>query len=541
MTGNRFINPVLRGFYPDPSICRVGDDYYLAHSSFEFFPGIPIHHSRDLVNWELIGYALHREEQLEVIKLHDVQKQGGIYAPTLRYHEGTFYLITTNVYGPPDPNVPSPPVNFILTTQDIRGEWSMPHVIDGARGIDPHIHFEEDGTVWYAGTHNSENPEYLGKGEIYLQQLDPETWQFIGERYELWRGSCNGAWVEGPHIYKENGLYYLLTAEGGTGFNHAVMIAASENLTGPYRPNPQNPILTSRHLSHDYWVHSVGHADLVELPDGRWYMFALGVRGEEKRGSNMGRESFLVPVQWENEKADWVQLETLWPVCAPETGRVERLTPMPFPGTRQHYNDAFFDTFDSDQLHLEWNYRRKPLPDVLSLTDNPGHLRLYTHPTSLGNRKQCAWIGMRQKESDFTVLTKMLFTPTQEGEEAGLSLFQQDDSYLNFTVTQQGGQAALQLRIAVPETEPEILHQQVLEDYDGAIIVRVVSQQSRYHFSISLDEGKTYDIITETPADSILSTGFTGAYFALYTSSNGAATNAYADFDWFSYQGHVRL
>ncbi|KAA3628733.1 MAG: glycoside hydrolase family 43 protein, partial [Bacteroidetes bacterium] len=221
---NFFLNPIIPGGYPDPSICRVGDEFYIVNSTFEYFPGLPIHKSVDLVNWKLVGYGLHRPEQCqEAVNLVDVQSDGGIHAPTIRYHEGTFYIITTNVYYHEDTQT-TDFVNFIITAEDIEGPWSEPHVLEGAPGIDPDIFFDDDGKVWYIGPHSPENPNFQGEGEIWLQEIDLDNWALTGERNFLWRGACGGVWVEGPHIYKRDGRYYLMVAEGGTSFNHAVMI-----------------------------------------------------------------------------------------------------------------------------------------------------------------------------------------------------------------------------------------------------------------------------------------------------------------------------
>ena len=328
-----FINPIIPGGHPDPSICKVGDTFYIVNSSFEYFPGLPIHKSKDLLNWGLIGYGLHREEQCSnEVNLVDVQSDGGIHAPTIRYNNGTFYIITTNVYYNEDSKT-TDFVNFIITAKNPEGPWSDPHVLEGAPGIDPDIFFNDDGKVWYVGTHSPENPSFEGEGEIWLQEIDIKNWKLIGERHYLWRGACGGVWVEGPHMYKRDNRYYLMVAEGGTSFNHAVMIAVSDSITGPFISNERNPILTTRHLSYDNWVHSTGHADLIELNDGRWYMVALGIRGDEDRGSNMGRETHLIPVQWEREPFWWKEKKYEWPVVAPETGKVERLNPVPFEGT----------------------------------------------------------------------------------------------------------------------------------------------------------------------------------------------------------------
>lgn len=536
-----FTNPILPGGYPDPSICRVGDDYYLANSSFEYFPGLPLHHSRDLVNWELVGYGLHRESQCTgAVNLIDVQTMGGIHAPTLRFHAGTFYLITTNVYAPQDETRPTQFVNFVLTAHNIEGPWSDPHVLPSAPGIDPDIFFDDDGGVWYTGTHTPDDPNFEGEGEIWLQALDLENWRLTGKRQSLWRGACGGAWVEGPHLYKWNGRYYLLVAEGGTSFNHAVMIAVSDQITGPYHSNPRNPILTSRHLSYDHWVNSTGHADMVKLPDGRWAMVVLGIRGDEARRSNMGRETHLVPVTWEREPFAWKDVRYTWPVCAPSTGRVERHPPLPLPNTRQYRNDAFCDTFDTPTLHPEWNFRRVPLPETYSLEAQDGHLRLFAKPEVIEARGRYSFMGIRQKESDFTYTVKMRFLPKDEGLEAGITLLQQDDNHLKYTLLRRNNRYTVQVVLKEQNKAPRLIRRAALDDYAGEILLRVVSKNRRYHYTYALHGGESYHPLAETKATHLLSRGYTGAYLGLYASSNGEPTKAYADFDWVRYQGYPR-
>ncbi len=281
-----FSNPIVPGFAPDPSIVRVEDDFYLINSSFEYFPGIPIYHSQDLVSWELIGYALNDPRQID---LAHIKSSDGIHASTIRYHDGRFYIITTN-------NVDGNMVNFIVTAADPRGPWSAPQVLEGAPGIDPSLFFDDDGRAWYVGNRIPPDPEFPGQAEIWLQQVDIDAMALIGERHYLWRGCCGGVWAEGPHIYKKDGYYYLLISEGGTAHEHALAVAISKEITGPYRNNPRNPVLTHRQLSYNHPITGVGHADLVELEDGRWYAVALGWRLVDGMHGILGRETFLLPV-----------------------------------------------------------------------------------------------------------------------------------------------------------------------------------------------------------------------------------------------------
>lgn len=536
-----FTNPILRGGHPDPSIVRVGESYYLVNSSFEYFPGLPVHHSRDLVNWRLVGHGLERAEWYEgAVNLKDVQSNGGIHAPSIRWRDGLFHIITTNVYQPLDAGQPTQFVNFIVTADDPAGPWSPPHIIKGAPGIDPDLFFDDDGKVWYLGTQVPEQPDFPGQGEIWLQELNPADWQLRGERHLLWRGACGGTWAEGPHLYKQDGRYYLLIAEGGTGLNHAVMVAVSENIQGPYLSNARNPILTSRHLSYDHWVHSTGHADLVELPDGRWYMVVLGVRSDEAGHSNMGRETHLVPVVWEREPFEWKEVKHLWPVVAPETGRVQRRERLPFPNAPQQRRNVFRDDFDGGTLNLHWNFRRTPLPGMVSLTARPGFLRLFSQPSPIAERGRASLLGIRQRESDFEYSAKMLYRPRREGVEAGLNLFQKDDHHLSFTLSKRNSRQMLTLTLAEPGQPPKTVERQALRDYAGEIVLRVASQAGRYRFAYSLDDGERFQAFAETDARRLLSRGYTGAYLGLYSTSNGQQAEDHADFDWVRHRGDER-
>lgn len=537
---NSFVNPIIPGGHPDPSICRVGDTFYIVNSTFEYFPGLPIHKSKDLVNWELIGYGLHREEQCTgKVNLVDVQSDGGIHAPTIRHNNGTFYIITTNVYYHEDTKT-TDFVNFIITAKNPEGPWSEPHVLEGAPGIDPDIFFDDDGKVWYVGTHSPENPNFAGEGEIWLQEIDIKNWKLIGKRSFLWRGACGGVWVEGPHMYKRNGWYYLMVAEGGTSYNHAVMIAASKSIKGPFVSNERNPIFTTRHLSYDNWVHSTGHADLIELNDGRWYMVALGIRGDENRGSNMGRETHLLPVQWEKEPFEWKKIKYEWPVIAPQTGKVERFNPLPFTKTTQQRNTNFFDSFDTDKLNLAWNFRRVPLKNIYSLNANKGNLRLYTHPNIIQERGRASLMGFRQTESDFEYRAKMTFNPKSNLSEAGISLFQKDNNYFTFTILKGNKKSFLQLKLAELGMKSKIIEQKELSEYNKELTFKVKSENHQYFFYYSLN-GVDFTLFAETKASHILSRKYTGAYLGIYATSNGEKSKDYADFDWVNYKAFERF
>ncbi|CAK9067971.1 4-beta-D-xylan xylohydrolase) (Xylan 1 [Durusdinium trenchii] len=526
-----FVNPIIPGGFPDPSICRVGETWYICNSSFEYFPGLPIHESKDLVNWSWVGHGLHRKEQVSgAVNLVDVKSDDGIQAPSIRYHDGTFYIITTCVYRPPDSDE-GKCTNFIVTASDPRGPWSDPHVIEDAPGIDPDIFFDDDGKVWYVGTAAPAKPNFPGEGEIYCHELDLKNWKFTGERHYLWRGAVHGGvFVEGPHMYKHEGSYYLMAAEGGTGVNHSVVIAISEKVTGPFYPNDRNPILTSRHLSYDNWVHSTGHGDLFHLPDGRSYMVCLGIRAEEgepgMKRSNMGRETYLLPVTWEREPMEWHSLgpsgKRLWPVCSPETGKVERTLPLPlgllvFAGSE--------DSFEKAALDPEWLFRRVPKDGMYNL-NGPG-LRLKASPEVLAERTSCSFMGVRQRQTEFEFSAKMSFEGST-GVAAGVAIVQKDDNYLTFMV--ESGK----LLVALKEKEKDERNIATIDlpSYSGSIVFKIRSADHKYNCAYSLDDGSTYTSCAEMAASHLLSLGYTGSCLGPYCTSRGQVTESFATFAW---------
>ena len=523
-----FSNPVISGFAPDPSITRVGSDFYLANSSFEYFPGIPIYHSNDLVNWELISYALHDPGQVD---LGSVASSGGVHAPTIRYHDGTFYVIVTNI-------VDGRPINFIVTAIDPRGPWSQAFVLEDAPGIDPSLFFDDDGRVWYTGNWVPPDPEFPGQAEIWLQELDLDRMRLIGKKHYLWRGCCQGTWAEGPHLYKKDGYYYLLISEGGTSYEHALSIAISKSVTGPYQNNPRNPILTHRQLSYDHPITGVGHADLLELQDGRWYAVALGWRLIDGAHGILGRETFLVPVIWETERHVWKEEKLSFPVISPESGRIELHHSLPFPGTVQRKDEGYANDFSGGELGLEWNFRRTPSRAFHSLGDNPGSLRLFLQPTSIEENAQYSFVGIRQRHLQFEATTRMSFAPAKAGEEAGLVVMQNDRSAFVMTLTQ--GESGSELRLYhAPRHDGSYLARQSVAG-DGGYL-KVTGDYLSYSFSYSPD-GEEWTALWDDADGRRLSPAviggfnYTGVYIGLYASSNGQPTDNHADFDWFRYR-----
>lgn len=396
-------NPILPGFYPDPSICAVGDDFYLVNSSFAYFPGIPIMHSKDLAHWEQIGNACDRESQLP---LGDTGHSRGLFAPTIRYHEGTFYIICTNVsYGG----------NFIITAQNPTGPWSEPHYIEGADGIDPSLFFDEDGTCYYIGTHpNPAGCQYDGDWYIWIQELDIENMKLVGEVHNVWNGAMrNIIWPEGPHLYKIGEYYYIMHAEGGTGPDHAVTVCRSKNVYGPYENNFCNPILTHRHLGRKYPIRYVGHADLVKTINDEWYMVMLAVRPLEGY-TTMGRETFLARVEWEND----------WPVVNPGVGRLTDTVEINLPKWTAYTaesNEYVFSTMG--QLPPEFMVLRNADKSHYSLEKGKGLLMLFdTH--TLKEQASPSYLALRQKHHHFIAKALLDVSNLSEDKRAGIAYVQ---------------------------------------------------------------------------------------------------------------------
>jgi xylan 1,4-beta-xylosidase len=525
-----FRNPILPGFHPDPSICRVGEDYYLVNSTFEYFPGLPVYHSRDLVHWRCLGHVLDRLSQLS---LDGVYASGGLYAPTIRHNRGTFYVINTLVGGT------SKSGNFIVTAKDPAGPWSEPFRLENAPGIDPSLFFDDDGRVWYVGNRMAADGRYDGHTQIWLQELDLGAMRLIGEPGVLWEGAARDAtWAEGPHLYKVDGQYYLMIAEGGTGHDHAVTIARSVKVTGPYEGNRRNPILTHRHLGLDWPIVGTGHADLVETQSGEWWMVLLAMRPYGGYFYNLGRETFLVPVRWEDG----------WPVVAAGNGRVESVGRAPDLPEHRWPSSPACDHFETRTLAPEWNFLRTPRDDFWSLSARPGHLRLRLRPERLTDLANPSFVGRRQQHMRFAARAALEFTPRHAGECAGLVLLQNNEAHFRFVIA---GGAATTVRLVKRSAPEPVMRPLPISAGTDVILAELPIESRRFYFKVEAD-GQAYSFYIATEPEAwqpvaegvdgrILSTpwagGFVGTYIGMYASSNGQPSTNTADFDWFEYIG----
>jgi alpha-N-arabinofuranosidase len=491
-------NPVIAGFNSDPSICRVGDDYYMVSSTFEYFPGVPVYHSKDLVNWQLIGHCISRPDQLP--------NELNIFATTIRHHNGVFYMITTNtgIEG-----------NFYVTATDPAGPWSDPVFIK-VKAIDPDLFFDDDGKV------------YVTSSTFELFEIDLKTGNLLSEGRKVWNGT-GGRYPEGPHIYKKDGFYYLMAAEGGTEEAHTQTIARSKYIWGPYSDNPANPILSHVNApGQGSPIQGVGHADITQAHDGSWWMIFHGYRpviGYPVHHT-IGRETFLAPVSWPTNG---------WPVVNGNGTvtldmRVPTLPLKPFEAKPSRSD------FKDQELDLEWNYLRYPVSSNYSTTARKGYLRLKGSAQTIEDRKSPTFIGRRVRDLNFAASTELEFNPSRENEEAGLTLIN-NGAHFDLLIKQENGRRVLVSRLrfggVVHDSKPVILKPgpvKLAVQGEKASLTFMYAQGNETLKPVQQVDGRF--ISTETIG------GFSGLYLGLYATGNGKASTAVADYDWFEYIGN---
>jgi xylan 1,4-beta-xylosidase len=498
-----FKNPILAGFHPDPSICRVGRDFYLVTSSFEYFPGVPIFHSRDLVNWRQLGHVLTRKSQLD---LTGVESSRGIYAPTLRHHRGRFYMVTTTMGGGG---------NFFVTARRPEGPWSDARWLDEG-WMDPSFTFSR-GRAYYLRDGKGRDPSHP---EVYQAEIELPRGRLKGKLRSIWAGT-GGIWPEGAHVYERGGAYYLFAAEGGTSYDHAEMAARGPTPFGPFEPSPTNPILTHR-SRRGHAIQATGHADLVELDDGSSWVVFLGVRPLRPKRHHLGRETFLARVHWDDD--GWPSVGKHGTVELRE--RAPALRPQPFPAASKR------DDFDAPKLAPAWMFVRNPEPKAWSLRARPGFLRLRGTPTTLAEIGSPAFVGRVQPEFSARVRARLEFEPSG-ADEAGLVVRANED--FHYALAVRAGRVAVLVR-CLRGVRTEVA---TLPLGDGPVTLEIVATRSSYAFFAGtrakrrrLGSLPTVDLAAES-IDPSGGRYFTGVVLGMYATGNGRAASAPADFDWF--------
>ncbi|MBS0421074.1 MAG: glycoside hydrolase family 43 protein [Proteobacteria bacterium] len=518
-------NPVLAGFYPDPSVTRVGDTFYLVNSTFTFFPGIPVFASRDLVHWRQIGNVIDRPRELD-FDGKDVSR--GIFAPTIRHHNGLFYVITTAV---------DSGGNQLYVARNPAGPWSDPIPLAGLEGgIDPSLFFDEDGKAYVLNNGLPQGgSKYEGHRAIWIQQLDLGARKLVGPRKMLINGGVNLAkkpiWIEGPHVYKHDGWYLLMCAEGGTSTQHSEVVLRARSPWGPFKPFKGNPILTQRDLPPDRLnpITNAGHADLVEGPDGTWWAVFLASRPYDGVHYNTGRETFLLPVTWHDG----------WPIILP-AGK-----PIPYVVTAPKFGDAnsnasggptnasgapasatytpttgnftLYDDFKSPVLNQQWLYVRTPETNWADLTQRPGWLSIHALRAGLDSLQNMSFLARRQQHLSYDASTEIEAPASPGNVSVGLAAFQNQD-YWYFLglrrVSAERVQVFLEKR-AGKQTETI-----ATTDMTGDLIELRISARAR-DYSFYFNAGATgWKPLKEHADGSILSTdvagGFVGAMVGPY-------------------------
>lgn len=511
----QYLNPIIAGFAPDPSICRKGDTYYMVNSSFTFFPGVPIYTSKNLTEWQHLGYVLDRESQ---VPLAGQNVSGGIFAPAISYNEKnkTFYMITTNVGAG----------NFYVKTQDPAKGWSEPVYLSGVGGIDPSFFFDKDGRGYIVNNDApSGQPRYEGERSIWIHRFDVKGDSLVGEAKEILRGGThvqeNPIWIEGPHLFRVGKWYYLMCAEGGTCDQHSEVILRAKNPMGPWEEYTEgNPILTQRtglDPKRPDIVTSAGHADIVQTPKGDWYAVFLACRPYEGDFYNTGRDTYMLPVTWKDG----------WPVILEKGKAVPTVADSPKeyagqPRTAENLmtgNFSYTDRFEGDKLNMRWNFLRQEKPFYKL---GAGGLTITPMAGNIYRRDPMSALFCHQQHTDFEAETELAYTPRTENDLAGLALLQNEEYNFVFGKTIVGGRVALTLRRA-EKTVVEVGTVFLTENEAARPLRLKVVGRGRYYDFLYATDGGDWNVVARGVDAVNLSTnrsgGFIGACIGLYATT----------------------
>ena len=501
----QYKNPIVPGFHPDPSVCRVGSDYYLVNSSFEFFPGVPLFHSKNLIDWTQIGHVLDRKSQLN---LTGCWTSGGIFAPTIRYNNGRFYMVTTNVtHGG----------NFYVWTDDINSGWSDPVFVDQG-GIDPSLFFDDDGTVYFASTCTDDE----GKSCIGQCTIDIETGEKLEETRVLWHGT-GGKCPEGPHMYKINGKYYLMLAEGGTEYGHMETISRSDSPWGSWESCPHNPILTNREQDiRPEVLHALGHADLIEDEGGQWWILFHGIRTTQFMLHHIGRETMIAPVSWEDG----------WPVVNnTKNVGIDMSTDRNLPASTKTTFETH-DKFSSDKLICEWSFLRNPNESCYSFGNGNG-LIMSPSDCDVEGKGSPTWIGRRQQHMNMSTNVMLDYNPKAETDEAGINIFHTKEHHYDLVISRKNGKKVCFLRKRVADILVESVPIEISDDEHLNLIIESDSLEYRFYINTQsagkklIGTGSTQLVSTECMVCT-----FTGCFVGMFV--NGCEKLIAKSFDYIS-------
>ena len=511
MISNRtYRNPVHRGFYPDPSIIRVGEDYYMVNSTFQYFPAIAISHSRDLVHWETIGYAITSNDYLDISDIYDSH---GIWAPDISYHDGVFYIFAPLRLNGLEPGKTVIRRQLVMKAVRPEGPYSKPICLE-VDDIEPSHFVDDDGSHYLV----------IAPG-VTLVKLSDDCDRVLSEPVTVWAGTGERC-PEGPHILKKDGYYYAILAEGGTGYGHRISVARSKHLYGPYEPSPYNPVMMQKDPNAK--IQRTGHGKLVQTQKGDWWMVYLCGRPNQGNFTTLGRETALDPVRW---------TEDGWFLVNEGRGPSEIQYAPNLPEHLVPVRD--FDDFDSSSLGPDWQFVRNPDNSAWSLTERPGYLRIWTGDWDLNLRKAKNTLVRREKDHRYTAITKLEFHPSRNGEEAGLTCYYSTTTYIKFGIVYEDGPRMRLIEnrggvvTVVAETETVSA---------GVVYLRVQTRSQTRMFSYSYD-GEQWTTVGQIDDCTFLSDEgvpqerkrHTGTMVGIYANNGGCGSRIPADFDWFRY------
>lgn len=480
----QYTNPVLKGFYPDPSVCAANGKFYMVCSSFQYFPGVPLFESDDLVNWNQIGHVLTRRSQ---IMLEGIESSGGVFAATIRFHEGRFYVTTTNN---------TTQQNFYVWTDDIHGEWSEPVYVE-QDGIDPSLYFE-DGKTYFMST----GWDDFGVSGIIQSEINLESGKKLTPSRSIWKGT-GGRFVEGPHLYKIGQWYYLFASEGGTEYGHMLTLCRGKTPWGPFENAPHNPILTNKNKA-PYRIQAIGHGDLVKGTDGNWYMISLGFRQihDWLPFHHLGREVYLTPVY---------ETDDGWFICGRD-GTTDFTYEVPIASEQ---NEKRLWTFENTRWDIDWCFLRHPHMENYTLEADRAILRGTS--LTLADRASPTFVGLRQRDFCGDV---QVHVEADRGE-AGLTLYMWEEGHYDIGIRKTGEAWEIFVRLVIGDI-CHIQASRLLRDANANIRVHMDAQ--RYHFYWETEQGSELLCTAQTRYLSTeVATGFTGVLMGLYATGDNTA------------------
>lgn len=504
-------NPVQRGFFPDPSVVRVGEDYYMVNSTFQYFPAIAISHSRDMVHWHVIGHAVTDPDDLDLQAIRDSH---GIWAPDISYHDGTFIIMATlrlNADGKRGNNVMRR--QLVVTSDRPEGPYSRPSWLE-VDSIDPSHFVDDDGKHYMV----------ISPG-INLVPLSDDCTRVTGEIIPVWPGTGERC-PEGPHLLKHGRYYYAILAEGGTGYGHGINVGRSEHLFGPYEPSPYNPLM--RQTDPDAPIQRTGHGKLIQTQKGDWWVYYLMSRPNQGHYTTIGRETGLDPVTW---------LDDGWFIINDGKGpsTVQKAPDLP-----EHvFERRTRDDFDSDRLDLDWEFVRDPARGSYSLTERPGYFRIWTLDGQLCEIRAKNTLLRREQELRYTASTKVGFYPSRDGEQAGLTCYYSTATYVRFSICYEGGRK-LQLVINRDHGEELMASVAGIKEQDVYLKVDVDGLTRSFYYSYDGQDWTLAGVLEDciylcdegVPDDP---KRHTGTLVGIYANNGGCGTRIPADFDYFEY------